>query len=96
MVAYVIGHITVKDEQKWQEYKSKVPATLEPYDAKLVFRGSMKSILSGTHNHKDTVVIKFPNTDIAEQWYCSDEYQELIPIREAAADIDLITFESQE
>ncbi len=25
--AYVIGHITVKDQGKWAEYRSKVPAT---------------------------------------------------------------------
>lgn len=26
--AYLIGHITVKNEEKWAEYRSQVPATL--------------------------------------------------------------------
>ena len=25
--AYVIGHITVKDQKKWDEYRDKVPAS---------------------------------------------------------------------
>ena len=35
--AYVIGHITVKNEDKWTEYRNKVSATLEQWDAELIF-----------------------------------------------------------
>ena len=35
--AYVIGHITVKNAEKWAEYRNQVPATLEPWGAELVF-----------------------------------------------------------
>ena len=37
--AYVVGHITVKNAQMWAEYRSKVPQTLAPWGAELVFRG---------------------------------------------------------
>jgi uncharacterized protein (DUF1330 family) len=39
MTAYVIGNITVKDPDKWAEYRSLVPATLVPWGAELVLRG---------------------------------------------------------
>lgn len=39
MTAYVIGNITVKDPQKWAEYRSLVPETLAPWGAELVLRG---------------------------------------------------------
>lgn len=29
--AYLIGHLTVKDADKWAEYRSRVPATLAPW-----------------------------------------------------------------
>jgi uncharacterized protein (DUF1330 family) len=29
--AYVIGHITVKNQEKWAEYRSEVPATLKAW-----------------------------------------------------------------
>ena len=31
--AYVVGHITVKNADKWAEYRSKVPQTLAPWGA---------------------------------------------------------------
>ena len=43
--AYVIGHITVKNREKWTEYRNKVPATLEEWGAELVFRGKLCSVL---------------------------------------------------
>ena len=37
--ACVIGHISVRDAEKWAEYRSKVPATLSAWGGELVFRG---------------------------------------------------------
>lgn len=91
--AVVIGHITVKDQDKWAVYRSMVPATLEPWGGELLFRGTRSVVLAGGHQHDDTVVIHFPNLDSVKNWYASAEYQSLIPIRTAAADIDLIAYE---
>lgn len=91
--AYLIGHITVKDPEKWSEYRSKVPATLEPWGGDLVFRGSLTTVLAGRHSHGDTVVIRFPDIASLTGWYSSSQYQSLLPIREAAADMDLLSFE---
>ena len=91
--AYVIGHITVKDAEKWNEYRHQVPATLEPWGAELVLRGKLASILSGEHQHPDTVVIRFPSTKAINGWYASPAYQALIPLREKAAEIVLLSYE---
>jgi uncharacterized protein (DUF1330 family) len=91
--AYVIGHITVKNAEKWSEYRRSVPATIEPWDGVLVFRGRMTSVLSGSHKHNDTVVIKFPDKEAVNGWYSSPEYRALIPLRKEAAEIELIVFE---
>ena len=89
---YVIGHITVKDPAKWAEYRAQVPATLAPWQAELVFRGERLAVLGGTHAHSDTVVIRFPNAEAVEGWFNSAAYQALIPLRLAAADVDLISY----
>ena len=91
--AYVIGHITVKDESKWMEYRSKVPATLEPWGGELVFRSKLSSVLSGNHKHTDTVVISFPSLYALVSWHSSPQYQALVPLRQEAADIDLLSYE---
>lgn len=88
----VIGHITVKDAAKWDAYRSQVPATLAPWQAELVFRGEKLAVLSGEHRHTDTVVIRFPDADAVNGWFNSPAYQALIPLRMAAAEVDLISF----
>jgi uncharacterized protein (DUF1330 family) len=92
--AYVVGHITVKDPEKWAEYRSQVPATIAPWGAELVFRGNLAATLDGNNPHSDIVVIRFPDLASANAWHASAAYQAIIPLRKAAADIDLLTYET--
>ena len=89
---YVIGHITIKNPALWAEYRAGVPATLAPWQAELVFRGERRAVLGGTHSHTDTVVIRFPDAAAVDGWFNSAAYQALIPLRMAAADVDLISY----
>jgi uncharacterized protein (DUF1330 family) len=92
--AWVIGHVTVKDAQKWAQYRGQVPGTLAPWGAELVFRGERRAVLGGEHRHSDTVALKFSSVDAALGWHASAAYQALIPLRHEAAEVDLIVFES--
>lgn len=92
IMPFVIGHITVKDPAKWAEYRAQVPATLAPWQAELVFRGERLAVLGGEHRHTDTVVIRFPSREAVDGWYNSPAYQALIPLRQEAADLDLVSF----
>ncbi|MCC5858120.1 MAG: DUF1330 domain-containing protein [Ectothiorhodospiraceae bacterium] len=94
MPAYVIGHISVKDPDKWAAYRERVPETLEPWDAELVFRGERAAVLSGSHAYTDTVVIRFPDLAAVDGWYESPAYQALIPLRHQAADVVLVSYQS--
>lgn len=93
VAAYVIGHISVKDAALWAEYRSRVPATLAPWGAELLLRGTKTAVLSGEHAYDDTVVIRFPNRAALDGWYASAAYQALIPLRARAADLVLIAYE---
>ena len=92
MSACVIGHITVKDAEKWAQYRAQVPATLAPWGAELLFRGHLADIFAGQHRHTDTVVIRFPDLASANGWQQSAAYQTLIPLRQQAADLELLSF----
>ena len=94
MSAYVIGHISIKDPEKWAAYRSQVPATLAPWNAELVFRGKRMAVFSGEHPHTDTVVLRFADADSARAWFASPAYQALIPLREQAADVVLIGYKA--
>lgn len=92
--AYVVGHITVKNAEMWAEYRSKVPQTLAPWGAELVFRGRQVAALAGANPHSDIVVIRFPSVAAVNNWFSSPPYQALIPLREQAADVLLLSYES--
>jgi uncharacterized protein (DUF1330 family) len=48
-------------------------------------RGPME-VLSGSSDHKISVVIRFEDAAKARAWYGSPEYQALVPTREEALD----------
>ena len=91
--AYLVGTITVKSPQHWAEYTRQVPETLEPWRAELVFRGKRAAVLGGASEHTDIVVIRFPDVAAVNGWFASRAYQALIPLREQAADVDLVCYE---
>lgn len=90
--AYVVGQISVKDQAKWDVYQSRVPQTLEPWGAQLVFRGTQAALLAGESSHPAIVVIRFPSMAAADGWFASSAYQALIPLRLQAADVTLLSY----
>jgi uncharacterized protein (DUF1330 family) len=94
MPAYLIGHITVNDPDKWKAYVDGVQKSLVPFAAEIVFRGKRAAVLAGDHSHQLTVVIKFSDQPTLQQWYHSDTYQALIPVRDEAADVVIISYDA--
>jgi uncharacterized protein (DUF1330 family) len=94
MAAYLIGHIIIKDPIQWKVYIDGVPKSLIPFGAEIIFRGKRAVILSGEHPYSHAVVIKFPDQLTLQQWYNSKIYQDLIPIRDKAADVVLISYDA--
>lgn len=92
--AYLVGHVTVKNAEKWAEYRSKVPATLAPWQAELLFRGTQAATYSGHLEHPEIVVIRFPDTASIDQWFRSAAYQALLPVREQAAEVLLLSYQA--
>jgi len=90
--AYVVGQMTVRNPDKWAQYRAQVLATLLPFGGELVFRGEQVQSFSGVNLHPDIVVIRFPSLGDAEGWHLSAAYQALIPLRQDAADVVLTTY----
>ena len=93
MAAYLVGHISVKDPDLWQVYIAGVQTSLIPFDATVVFRGKRAAVLAGEHSHDQCVVIEFSDQQTLQQWFNSEAYQALIPARDKAADVVIITYD---
>jgi uncharacterized protein (DUF1330 family) len=94
MPAYLIGHITVKDQSQWQIYVDGVGKSLAPFNAEVLFRGKRNDVLAGQHSHQQTVVIRFADQAELQSWFHSEGYQKLIPLRDRAADVVIISYDA--
>ncbi len=92
MAAYLVGHITVKDDGLWQRYVSGVQESIAPFKAKVVFRGRLDKVLAGQHAHDLVVVIEFADQATLDNWFNSEQYQSLIPLRDKAANVTITTY----
>jgi uncharacterized protein (DUF1330 family) len=57
-----------------------------------VFRGTQVAALSGENPYADIVVIRFPSVAAVNSWFSSPAYQSLIPLRQQAAEIVLLSY----
>ena len=95
MSAYLVGQVSVKSEQLWNEYVLGVKESLTPYEirneANIIFRGKRSEVIAGENPRNLIVVIAFKNHAVLQSWYLSVKYQSLIELRDKAADV-VITF----
>jgi uncharacterized protein (DUF1330 family) len=94
MAAYLVGHITVKNDELWQQYVAGVGESIAPFDSKIIFRGKLDKILAGQHEHDLVVVLEFPDQSTLDQWFNSEKYQSLIPLRDKAANVVITTYKA--
>jgi len=92
MSAFMIFHSTVKDPDNFIIYAKSVPATLEPFGGSVLTKGKTEKVFTGEHTYKNVGVLSFPNLESAHGWYESEAYQSLIPVRDVAADMMVISY----
>jgi uncharacterized protein (DUF1330 family) len=93
MAAFCVGHIRVKDKLAWEQYRSRVGATIAQYGGQLLFRGGQARVFSGAMPHERVVALRFESLEAANRWHDSPEYQALVPLRELGADVTLVLYE---
>jgi uncharacterized protein (DUF1330 family) len=85
MTAYAIAHLEqVNMGAAILEYLERIDATLAPYAGRFVVHGGTVDVLEGSFSG-DLIVIAFPDTAHARQWYTSPAYQAILPLRTANA-----------
>ena len=93
MTAFFIANVTVKNPEKMAQYGEAAAKTFPAYGGELFLKGKRLEDLAGSADHQMAVIVKFPDSQNLNNWYKSDEYQALIPLREEAADMTLVSHE---
>ena len=87
MSAIMISTIKVTDPDGFQTYMQKTQAVAAPNGAKLLFRGKRGQMLNGDQPDGELVVVaSFPDIATIQRWHQSEEYQALIPLRDASSE----------
>lgn len=85
MAAYLIANLEVTDPDAYQEYRARVPATIEAHGGRFLCRGGVVEVLEGDYDPKRVVVVEFPDMATLKRWYASEEYAPLIELRQSAS-----------
>ncbi|HXV08554.1 MAG TPA: DUF1330 domain-containing protein [Burkholderiales bacterium] len=90
MAAYVIAEVEVTDPAAYEEYRKRVPATIEQYGGKYLVRGGATESKEGGWTPARFVILEFPSMAQARRWYDSPEYAPALAIRKRASKSKLI------
>jgi uncharacterized protein (DUF1330 family) len=90
MAAYVIAQVNVTDGDKFKEYTKETPATIARHGGRYLARGGETVVLEGEMNAERVVLIEFPSLQKAREWYDSEEYRRIKPLRAGAATASII------
>lgn len=93
MAAYLIANVDVKDPEKYQGYSAQTPGLIEKYGGRFLVRGGECDQLEGSQPLARVVVVEFADMAAARAFYHSPEYQEVLKIRQAAAESQVFLVE---
>jgi len=81
MTAYAIGHLHEVDMcAEIVEYLAQIDDTLAPFGGRFIIHGGQCELREGEWKG-DLIVIAFPDLAHARDWYASDAYQRILPLR---------------
>ncbi|MBS1680404.1 MAG: DUF1330 domain-containing protein [Bacteroidetes bacterium] len=93
MPAFIIVEIEIHDPVLYEDYKKLSPIYLPKYQGKFIVRGGTCETLEGGWNPQRTVVLEFPNAQLARSWWASDDYAPAKALRNKAAKTKMILVE---
>jgi len=94
MPAFIVGTIRVTDAEAWQGYVQRVGATFAQEGGRVLLRGAIARELSGRPHGDRVVVAEFPDLDALLRWHESPEYQSLVALRDAGAEVVLTAYQT--
>ena len=81
MAAYLLAQVDVRDMQQYREYTAKTPAIIAKYGGRFLTRGGAVVTLEGEESSGRIVLIEFPSLETVQEFYDSEEYQEVKELR---------------
>jgi len=94
MTAFFVATAKVKDPTKFGDYAQKAGASMKDFGGEVVMRGQTRKVLTGSADHNGVGIVRFPDLQSLTDWYASPAYQEIVPLRDEAADMTFVAYET--
>jgi len=93
MPAYVIIETDIHDPEQYERYKEASPDAVHGGGGRFLVRGGELAVLEGEWHPSRLVMLEFPDLEAAQRWYHSPEYQEVLKLRDGAANLRMVAVE---
>ncbi len=93
MSAYLVAHLNVTDPDAFEKYRAAVPEVIARFGGRYLVRGGAVEPLEGEWRVPRLVIIAFDSMAQAKRFYHSPDYQEILPLRQAAAQGEVVLVE---
>ena len=94
MPAFLIADIEVHNADKYAPYREANPAIVNKFGGRYIALGGEVKVLEGDWHPRRTVIIEFPDMSALTEFYESEEYGNLRPIRWENTDSRLVAIET--
>jgi uncharacterized protein (DUF1330 family) len=87
---YLIFTENVLDQDGMNVYSGKAIPSLMQSGGRVLVADPKPDVKEGSWHGPQTIVLEFDSVEAANAWYNSAEYQEAVPLRQAAAECNAI------
>ncbi len=96
MPAYMMSHVTVTNQEKFQSYIAKTQSIAAKFGARPVAIGTQPEMLNGeSDDHQLVFVIEFPSMERLKAWHHSDAYKAIVTLREEGSHQHMVAYEAR-
>ena len=94
MAAYLVVDIQrITDEQRYEQYKTKVSPDLLAAGGQYLARGGAIDVLEGDWHPSRLVIVRFESSASARRWWESQAYEPLKQMRQASTTTRMVLVE---
>ena len=96
MSAYMIVRVKITDPERFEQYRQAVTKLVPNYGGRYLARGPVAAVLEGDFDTGERVVIEeYPSVEDIKRMWASPEYQEIMKLRENAAEATVIVMDGE-
>jgi uncharacterized protein (DUF1330 family) len=88
--AYLIADVDIRDAERYDEYKRKVPALIARHGGEYLVRGGEFEVLEGDWRPTRLVLFRFPDRKAIHAFMDDPDYAPLIALRHSIAESSLV------